>query len=405
MLNGSALNRVAPNAVAGVLLCLATATFTAEATVTSSANIHYAASADIQCSAHAVFGTDQQHFGRWSGSVSPRFAAYANRTLAGSVAWTADSSFTLYHLARVQGAADFTATASIVFDAQAQPGIGGWVAGVQLSAEPLLTQAISGDWLARAPALNAVPNGIDRGATANWSGGADLWIEPTIRLSGESFDRHEAYFKPDLTADLNIDDSLTVLLVHGFEFAASVNAEFIPLLTHGAVGDWNLNGQWSATPTLVHPGQIDFTVSPTLSIESNLFNGGIFSIVEAGADFIGLPTVIHGGTTQWVTSHSLDAEATALFYAQTAWNAGGDLLAEATHVLPGVASWSFNSTLTMHSTVTKEARADWAANLGVFAGSAVFQNLPAPPSRTFDAVFPRQSFNIFGWTQSFEVHI
>jgi hypothetical protein len=386
MLNRSAFNRsMLAGAAGAVALVFASASFTAEATVTSAnSTVTRSGEATWSASLSPVFSSSQIHAaeGTWS-SAGATTQFDGNRILAGVGNWTAEATLHAVILNTVFASGSWDGTSSLHMLPDAKLGNADWTAGATFTAVAGQSGDLSGDW--NVDAQWALDEGlVTRGVEANWEAGAiGFHAEPTI-LSG-GITTHDATVEwlgtASLTTDLELIDLRITELLLICESFWDAQASII----YGADAQWAAGSSTlGVTATKSAGGFGDWIAAATFDAEAIHIRDAGTVVLSASASMITHALQEHTGQVVWGGSAVFAADATIIHAANAAWNVEADMGGTGVREARSTVAMVGTASLAMESVRYAGASADWsAAGTYVMSGAAVLRLVQAPESRRY----------------------
>jgi hypothetical protein len=386
MLNRSAFNRsMLAGAAGAVALVFASASFTAEATVTSAnSTVTRSGEATWSASLSPVFSSSQIHAaeGTWS-SAGATTQFDGNRILAGVGNWTAEATLHAVILNTVFASGSWDGTSSLHMLPDAKLGNADWTAGATFTAVAGQSGDLSGDW--SVDAQWALDEGlVTRGVEANWEAGAiGFHAEPTI-LSG-GITTHDATVEWLGTASLTTDPELTDLRITELLFICESFWDAQASIIYGADAQWAAGSSTlGVTATKSAGGFGDWIAAATFDAEAIHIRDAGTVVLSASASMITHALQEHTGQVVWGGSAVFAADATVIHAANAAWNAEADMGGTGVREARSTVAMAGTASLAMESVRYAGASADWsAAGTYVMSGAAVLRLVQAPESRRY----------------------
>jgi len=388
MLNGVGLNSVALNAARSAAFVLATANWSAEATVTSSADIIQSGIGTWDATSASLFTSGLVTFDRseWVASAIPVFRPNVSWA-ARSKDWHLSVDFRAIHISYTDAEPVFwKAGASVLtFEPDAILAGGAWVATSNFSGDAELTQPLSASWVAGAGEFDVLEPDRERRTTVDFVTDISFNIEASTNNEDGALDQ-DAFTNWNAGATWFTDNTLNPIFVAYVDFE-TVKTDFKGVATLNSVvqcsieqnlyfditADLNgtLQGSWST--------ESDFTVEGkrTRTSEADWEANAVFepaagSLYQGQVPFVGTsnlqidaPIQIHDtGDVQWIGTSQLDPiPVTKIRLAFVGFNAETDFVIE--------------------GEVQRFASADWYFVATTFAAAGIQTLVPAPDSRQF----------------------
>ena len=379
-LNAAALNRVALNAAAGTLLVLATASFTAEATVTAEQTLIHDAKSSIDCGVNVSFDV----FGIYSGECN--FTAQALIDLnavidhgsAGS--WETTSVFQPIVYRTIQSSAGFDTFSSIEFLADSKIGYGDWTASSTALLEPVKNGAMRAPLTGTATSTFGTPD-MSRGVWGDWENiPATLWVEADITSGGiTTFDAH-LRLKPTVT--FGNDNSLTAVFINGAFIATDSSWNLDVVHTQAGRGPWIMVSSFVIPPLKTVYAQNTLSATATASIIPSLKQKG-------SAGFTSTATISIKGritqlaTTAWVAEAAVDFVPTLTQVARSGFTISVTMSPVPLLYRLPTANWEPAASFAAIGVATRYVIGDWDALASSLSGAVIISLVPAPESRIF----------------------
>ena len=385
MLNASTFNRsMLAGAAASVALVFASASFTAEATVTATPTHTQAANATILAAVQATF-TGSQIFtaeATWS-SAGATTQFDGNRILAGVVNWAPDATFQAICLNTIYAEGAWDALSDLYMIPDYKLGNADWTAGATFDAVPSQSGDLSGAW--NVGAQWALDDGlVNQYVEGNWEAGAiGFHAEPTITSGGVT--THDATVEWQGTVELTNDPELTDLQVTEMLWFGDVLWDAQASINYGAEGQWLANApSMEITCTKTAGGFGDWDGTATWAAEAiHIKDAGTVS-ASASASMVTHALQIHNTQVVWDGTATFSADATVIHAGVGAWEANGDMAGTGVREARPTAAWAGTAALTMDGLRTAHVSGDWsAAATYVLTGAAVLRLVQAPESRRF----------------------
>jgi hypothetical protein len=399
MLNGASLNRTTFNGAASTILVLATAAFSAEATLTSEQLHTHAASANIPAYVQSVFGADRTQYGfiNWIGEAQSDLPAQT--IWEGSGNWIPTSHFQPLNYTFVSASAGFDETNSQWYALpDATLGNADWTNtpdsptwGAILDNALVSDLTISITW-----GMNSALSVIDRQVEGDWEGTATLWSEPTVTTGGVAY--HEGYTFHSGTGDW------------------AVQPELVATFTNG--GFISSSGDWVSSDHMIWAGVGAWTHALTWDIEIEIIRQQTADWTESGAVFGGTADHVHlGGELAFTTSPTFLAPvATILQFGEAEWTGtvegdwlGGldiamecNLVTTAEVVMPGLRTVYAQMDVASANTIELTAWAHyygigfWLGDAASLSPAGILSRVPAPESRRYKVSEWQRNFEMEG---------
>ena len=388
MLNGVGLNSVALNAARSAAFVLATANWSAEATVTSSADIIQSGVGTWEATLESSFVGDRGVFGTTEWFTDSVTVFRPNVVWAAkSKDWYGTCKFRAVHLTYINAEPVFWEAGSSVFtmEPDAILAFGAWVATSSFDGNGELTQPLSASWVAGAVEFD-IPEpdrerrttvdfvtqtsfnieastdnedgALDQDAFTNWSAGGTWFTDNTLNpifVAYVDFETVKTDFRA--VATLNADAKCSIEQNLYFDIDGTLNTTLqAAWLT---TSDLTIESQkirtsvanWEADAVLYAPAGSNQLAAVPFVATSDLHIDGAVQIHEIG-------------DVQWTGTASLDP-------------------IPATRIRLGFVGFNTETDFIGLAEVDKYAFADWYATATSFSAAGIQTLVPAPDSRQF----------------------
>jgi hypothetical protein len=402
MLNGAALSRIALNASAGAVLVLASATFSADATVTAAPDQTHAARATFLADLQGVFGPLRTVYAHTDWSASAVSSCECTQDHAGKGNWDASLSFQAVVLSTTYGQIDWEAGAGIEALADAKLGFAGWNGEATFDLIPTLTGKLSGSWTGGSTSeLTLTEADRKRQVNGYWTGVAALWSEATITAGGTVY--QEGYWFPSGGCDWAVDNTLNPLFVTAGFLAAGADWE------GSARAQFNARGNFEGTATLYQNATRIAQASAALSHSATL---AAVPTRTTEADPVGWPagltlavktSVRQQGKVNLVGNAAFTGAPWQVMKLQGAWSCKLQWLAYGTRNPQGGAGLTASALLGGPARVDAFAAGAWQGVASTLALGEALTKVPAPVSRQFRLSRTARLFTLSGGSRTFEV--
>ena len=388
MLNGVGLNSVALNAARSAAFVLATANWSAEATVTSSAELVRSGIGTWEATLESSFVGSKFRFStaEWfNGSVT---VFRPNNVWSGKSAdWYGTCKFRAVHLTPIDAEPVFWEAGASVFtmEPDAILASGGWVGTSSLESETRITHPISASWLAegvefyiaegdreRRTTVDFVPythfsieasttnedGALDQDAFTNWNAGATWFTDNTLNPLFVAYVDFETV-KTDFRA--------VATLIADAKCSVEQNLYFDITATY--TGDlrfaWLTKSEFTTEGLKVRPGIADWVSDAVLYAPARLSQLAAVPFVTTSDLHIDAPKQIHNiGDVQWRNTAFIDPIPT-------------------TRIRLGFVGFGTETDFIGLAEVDKYATADWYFTATTFVAAGIQTLVSAPDSRQF----------------------
>ena len=393
MLNRSALNRSAFNATVTTVALLASASFSADATVTAESTRYKAATATISCGVQAIFGGEREQFAFWSGSAGVTPVLEAMRNLGASASWNAGASFTGFIERQVWSSVGFDVLSTLELLAGVTLADGAWVADAQTELSGVKIGKLSGQWTASGTFL--AEGTRTRLSNAVWTQETASWVEPTVTIGGISY--HDGFTFHKGTAVWDNVPYLTATFINGMFYQSVAVCVGNAKLIGCGKGDWSASVVFNIPPTKIHPAKCDFTQGAVLVVDP-LYQGEAGAYFESGAQWSIKARVQHSARQQLSAGSSLTAQAVKKGILKAAFTNTSVLTQSGLRIAGTPVPLTCSATLTSNSQRIRLASATWEGMGSVMAAAAVLTTAPAPKQRTYIVTGMNRVFVLPGTT-------
>jgi hypothetical protein len=388
MLNGVGLNFVALNAARSAAFVLATANWSAEATVTSSADIVQSGVGTWEATLESSFVGSKFRFStaEWfSDSVTVFRANTVWSATSGD--WYGTCKFRAVHLTPIDAEpVSWEAGASVfTMEPDAILAFGGWVGTSSLESDTRITQPISASWLAegvefyvsegdreRRTTVDFVPEtnfnieasttnedgALDQDAFTNWNAGATWFTDNPLNpifVAYVDFETVKTDFKPVATLIADAKCSIEQNLYF------DINATYTGDLRFA----WLAKSDFTTEGLKVRPGIADWVADAVLYAPAWSSQLAEVSFVGTSDLHIDAPTQLHEiGDVQWTNTAFIDPIPT-------------------TRIRLGFVGFGTETDFIGLAEVDKYATADWYFTATTFVAAGIQTLVSAPDSRQF----------------------
>ena len=380
-LNAAALNRVVFNGAAGAVFVLASASFTAEATVTSVPTLNGELRGDIACGVNVSFDAFgiRAAFCNFTGTATPVFIA---RSIFGnSTDWTVSSTFQPLVYTLVPGAINLEAGATIEIIASDKLGNFAWTAGSEVELIPNKDGALRGALIGTAVSSFGTPD-RNRGVTGSWSANAEeLWVEADTTTGGITTFSAHMQLAPGAT--FTTDNNLTGLFINGSFIAVETTWDASVIHNQAGRGPWTMESVFGVTSALTTYGFQDVAASLSMAVVPSLNQKGAFDAFLTSSDLYITSAAIGQLEGSWVAAST--AEFIPLHNKALSTELLNDctMTWDATRTAYVIANWTLEATMLGVPYRILAGAADWDGLASTISGAVIVSLVPAPQSRTF----------------------
>ena len=372
---------------------LASASFSADATVTAESTRYKAATATISCGVQAIFGGEREQFAFWSGSAGVTPVLEAMRNLGASASWNAGASFTGFIERQVWSSVGFDVLSTLELLAGVTLADGAWVADAQTELSGVKIGKLSGQWTASGTFL--AEGTRTRLSNAVWTQETALWVEPTVTIGGISY--HDGFTFHKGTAVWDNVPYLTATFINGMFYQSGAVCVGNAKLIGCGKGDWSASVVFNIPPTKIHPAKCDFTQGAVLVVDP-LYQGEAGAYFESGAQWSIKARVQHSARQQLSAGSSLTAQAVKKGILKAAFTNTSVLTQSGLRMAGTPVPLTCSATLTSNSQRIRLASATWEGMGSVMAAAAVLTTAPAPKQRTYIVTGMNRVFVLPGTT-------
>ena len=382
MFNGVGFNSAALNATTAVALVFATASFTAEATVTASALQEHAGRANIVCSVESIFGGTRTQFGRtdWQASAVPTFTS--NTIHAGAGDWDVSLHFRGVVLTLIQASGAWEAGASsfeIIPDAKL--GTGAWSAGAEFADVTSLsftTIPIRGDWDNQA-ALVFGESDLERQCNAAWLASADFRAEASITTGGLL--QQDAFADLKANAAWQVDNTKNPVFINYTALVATAVLVSDADVHHNAISDISVSAQWEATGIRTHGAKANFVAQASLvSIATKIqqFEPQVWS---AGLTLEAISGVLQQARVTLDVTGVFASEALQRHAAIANWSDAAEVSITADRIRTANMALQATASSSMYAMKESQGEAAWSGSASTLGSAGVLTLVAAPLHR------------------------
>ena len=397
MFNGAAFNsRTMNGTAAGALLVLATASFSATATVTQTPTLAQAALGSWDAVVDAIFGPDKTQFGSANLTATAVITASPTMDWGGSGDWTAEATFLPVTYRIIPGDFEWNATADLQAIADSLIGSASWSADATTDFTGHKIGALEGDFESCTAVWSTVDSDItfDKGVTGNWSASAEIFVGGDITYNGDSFLTHFGYGFWDADADWSVDTNLTATFVNGAFYSPGATVDFGPYVIHGATASWTATATVETDPNRVAYSTLAESVSATFEANQTLTQDGGDMTMAGTAVFTGAGTRVVQGATNWTAGATIEATPDHTQAGIWETEVGADV------TIDGYISKSAEGELDVSATVeftpdkTAWATAAWSGLASSVSAAAIVSLVAAPKDRVFKVSETARTFYV-----------
>lgn len=420
-LNGARLNGSLLNGAVTSLLVLATATWSAEATVTSAPICIASGSAAWTHNANVLFSSDKTIFGWASLASSSDFVVLPNSIYAASCGWGASSTFNSYTIRIVNAYAGFDSLSELYALANSKLAHADWLADASfvsvahLDLRPLASVS--------ATASQYIAEGlVTRYVTSSLIGSADAWIEPTVTHNGVTY--HDGYSNIRGGSSLSVDSSKTTLFINASLGTCYSYLDGTSRLIHAAKSELSTDSIFSALPTKVSYASAGIESSSIVDFGLQSFLKPASSALSANTTLSVKADVIHASSVAMVATSTASYSPIATRYVSTNITAGcaqltiipsdnpkglvfisssSTALFEGGVTTTGGLDISAGASIAMSAGTIKAASAAWLATEFSAMSADAYSIVPAPDSRRLFIPSDIRSFEVPVQVRKFEV--
>ena len=393
MLNRSALNRSAFNATVTTVALLASASFSANATVTAESTRIRAANSNLVTTAQLEFEQTGQRYAFWSGNASAVSSFEAARKLGATSSWSAGASFNGFVERQVWSSVGFDVLTTLELLAGVTLADGAWVADAQTELSGVKIGKLSGQWTASGTFL--AEGTRTRLSDAAWAPETALWVEPTVTIGGISY--HDGFTFHKGTAVWDNVPYLTATFINGMFYQSGAVCVGNAKLIGCGKGDWSASAVFNVPPTKIHPAKCDFTQGAVLVVDP-LYQGEAGAYFESRAQWSIKARVQHSARQQLSAGSSLTAQAVKKGILKAAFTNTSVLTQSGLRMAGTPVPLTCSATLTSNSQRIRLASATWGGMGSVMAAAAVLTTAPAPKQRTYIVTGMNRVFVLPGTT-------
>ena len=388
MLNGVGLNSVALNAARSAAFVLATANWSAEATVTSSAELIRSGVGTWETSLETSFVGSKFIFNtaEWfSDSVTvfrPNIVWAAK-----SADWYGTCKFRAVHLTPIDAEPVFWEAGSSVFtmEPDAILASGGWVGTSSLESYTRITQPISASWLAEGVEFYVAEGDRERRTTVDFVPYTDFNIEASTSNEDGALDQ-DAFTNWNAGGTWSTDNTLNPIFVAYVDFE-TVKTELKPVATLNADAKCNIEQNLYFDITATYTGDLRFAwltksdlTTEGLKIRPGVADWASDTVLYAPARSNQLAAVPFVGTTDL----QVDAPIQIHEIGDVQWrNTAFIDPIPTTRIRLGFVGFGTETDFIGLADVDKYATADWYFNATTFVAAGIQTLVSAPDSRQF----------------------